>query len=507
MSSTLPSSSLPSPAVCLPSTIDQRRSGDRLSLPPLPHSRSIASISFATSREQKDLLPDERLLRIAVEENLFSACMNNKKKFVVDVVVWEDDLERREKGHGKHTETKLCHSASTLSSPSSPTSSSSRLPLKVMILRTTWGYHLEVERFSRWLTALTSDGYCVLNSPKQVQWSTHKRYLHDLERMGGMVVPSAILLAKTESQKKEDGEENFHHMECDVSVACRKVYSQLRLYERMGKKLLHDAGAEQGIIIKPAVSASAHFARPFSSSYAVSSNANGRNQQTEKQRDIIQAKYAVDDLLQEAELYASFLRHSYGDVVVQPFLPHFRLFGEISMVFFYGGGRNVECDDANVSTANRNAPSSEVSSSSLALPPPFYSHSVCKVPATDEFRVQPEYGGAVRYFEPPLWMVKQAMRLLEAVQREKGPFLYARVDGVLFAAPSTPPQFSSSPLSVMSTDAAEAESEGILLVGELEMVEPELFIVWQENSETEFVRSLHAYLSDIVCNNEQHLLS
>jgi glutathione synthase/RimK-type ligase-like ATP-grasp enzyme len=76
-----------------------------------------------------------------------------------------------------------------------------------------------------------------------------------------------------------------------------------------------------------------------------------------------------------------------------------------------------------------------------------FSHAFLKVPRSGEFRVQKEYGGSAIPKEPPPSLVAVAGDVLRAVP---APWLYARVDGV--------------------------EAFGALLVMELEMIEPWLFL-------------------------------
>lgn len=76
-----------------------------------------------------------------------------------------------------------------------------------------------------------------------------------------------------------------------------------------------------------------------------------------------------------------------------------------------------------------------------------YSHAVLKTPATGDFRVQEEHGGAYKACAPSSALIEQARAILAAAG---GPFLYARVDGV--------------------------RRGGDLILLELELVEPELFL-------------------------------
>lgn len=101
-----------------------------------------------------------------------------------------------------------------------------------------------------------------------------------------------------------------------------------------------------------------------------------------------------------------------GDVLLQADVPNVRRQGEWSLVFFEGR----------------------------------YSHAALKLAAPGEFRVHIEWGGTVESREPPLSLVQQAQRLVDALDLGA---TYARVDGT--------------------------EVSGDLIIMELEVIEPELF--------------------------------
>jgi glutathione synthase/RimK-type ligase-like ATP-grasp enzyme len=102
-----------------------------------------------------------------------------------------------------------------------------------------------------------------------------------------------------------------------------------------------------------------------------------------------------------------------GDALVQKYLPEIETKGEWSFVFLDGA----------------------------------FSHAVRKRPAPGDFRVQTEFGGTVEPGPAPPALVGEAGRVVDAID---SPWLYARVDGV--------------------------ESEGRLLLMELELVEPTLYL-------------------------------
>jgi glutathione synthase/RimK-type ligase-like ATP-grasp enzyme len=102
-----------------------------------------------------------------------------------------------------------------------------------------------------------------------------------------------------------------------------------------------------------------------------------------------------------------------GDVLVQPFVDEIARDGEYSFTFIEGS----------------------------------FSHAAIKRAANGEFRVQTEYGGSVAPIEPSRDLTEQAARGLAMLSEVP---LYARVDGVV--------------------------REGRLLLTELELIEPNLFL-------------------------------
>ena len=105
-----------------------------------------------------------------------------------------------------------------------------------------------------------------------------------------------------------------------------------------------------------------------------------------------------------------------GAVMVQPLVAEIEREGEWSLVFFAGR----------------------------------YSHAVLKRPRTGDFRVQREHGGTLEAAEPAASVIAAGARAIEAIPLGEGPPLYARVDGCIV--------------------------DGELLLMELEVLEPELFL-------------------------------
>jgi hypothetical protein len=120
---------------------------------------------------------------------------------------------------------------------------------------------------------------------------------------------------------------------------------------------------------------------------------------------------------------------SAGDVMVQPLVAAVAAPGEWSLVFL--GGR--------------------------------FSHAVLKRPAAGDYRVQWEFGGSAESAVPRPHLVADAERALAAAPGEA---LYARVDGV--------------------------EQDGQLLLMELELIEPHLFLGWSAPAAARLAAALRA---------------
>lgn len=109
----------------------------------------------------------------------------------------------------------------------------------LLVLRSTWNYHLQPEAFGQWVGHRENEGCRIVNPPAVVQWNMHKSYLSDLQKKG-VAVPETIWLSR-------------HHPHTTESVSA----------------LLKGAGWPRAVI-KPAVSATAFktllINAPFSSS-------------------------------------------------------------------------------------------------------------------------------------------------------------------------------------------------------------------------------------------------
>jgi hypothetical protein len=97
-----------------------------------------------------------------------------------------------------------------------------------------------------------------------------------------------------------------------------------------------------------------------------------------------------------------------------------------------------------------------------------FSHAVVKEAAPGEFRVQPQFGGTSRLVGTRRAIVRAAERILSCVGV---PLLYARADGV--------------------------EVGGELVLMELELVEPSLFLGMEERGFERMARAIRAGVTGI----------
>ena len=121
-----------------------------------------------------------------------------------------------------------------------------------------------------------------------------------------------------------------------------------------------------------------------------------------------------------------------GDVMVQPLLREVGDAGEWSLLFL--GGR--------------------------------FSHAVLKRPASGDYRVQWEFGGSAVSAAPPRRLLDDAERVIAAAPCDP---VYARVDGV--------------------------EREGRLVLMELELIEPHLFLGWDAEAADRLARAIREDIS------------
>lgn len=118
-----------------------------------------------------------------------------------------------------------------------------------------------------------------------------------------------------------------------------------------------------------------------------------------------------------------------SDFLVQQFVPEIQTSGEISFIYIDGN----------------------------------YSHAVLKRPADGDFRVQQEHGGSAELFDPAASLLQQAHAIADAVS-QVGDSLYCRLDAV--------------------------EKDGNLILMELELIEPELFLGLAEGAAERFAQAI-----------------
>lgn len=152
------------------------------------------------------------------------------------------------------------------------------------------------------------------------------------------------------------------------------------------------------IVIKPAISLNGH------DTYLVSIE------------DKSEIKKHLDDLLRTR------------DVLLQEYLPEIKTNGEISLIFFNGN----------------------------------FSHAIRKMPSTNEFRIQREYGGTRHPFVPEMDLIMQASDMVTNVGQK---LLSCRVDVVLRG------------------------TQAYLI--ELEIIDPMLFLGYSEGAPERFAQAIH----------------
>jgi glutathione synthase/RimK-type ligase-like ATP-grasp enzyme len=233
----------------------------------------------------------------------------------------------------------------------------------LVVLRTCWDYHLRVAEFTEWLRR-TARVVPVLNPVETVLWNHNKFYLQELQEKGIRIAPT-VFVTNAES----------------INAAERACIL-----------------GWQKIVVKPAVSATAH-----------------------------------NTWLMEAASFPSETelarRMQGGPFLVQQFIPEIETEGEFSFIYLDGA----------------------------------YSHAVLKRPAPGDFRVQKDFGGSAEYLAPPPQLLDQANEIAGAVTQVRDS-LYCRLDAV--------------------------EKDGKLVLMELELIEPELFLGLAEGAAERFAAAI-----------------
>ena len=234
----------------------------------------------------------------------------------------------------------------------------------VIVLRSCWDYHLRVAEFIRWLQQVAQTKP-VLNPIDTVLWNHNKFYLREVATLGIEIVPTIFV-----THAKALGAEEATTIQSWKS---------------------------KNIVVKPAISASAHNTRLMDG-----------------------APWSAD---QEA------IRIMKGPFLMQPFIPEIQDQGEISFVYIDGR----------------------------------FSHAALKRPAAGDFRVQKEHGGSAELFMPTLDLLKQTDGIVATVPQVRDS-LYCRIDAVV--------------------------RDGKLVLMELELIEPELFLGLAESAAEKFADAI-----------------
>jgi glutathione synthase/RimK-type ligase-like ATP-grasp enzyme len=185
-----------------------------------------------------------------------------------------------------------------------------------VVVRSCWDYHLRIAQFLEWVRAIEQRGIPMWNTPSIIRWNADKHYLRALADAGIPVVPTRW-----------------------IDAGSSTTLAEIRAEERWGD-----------IVVKPAVSASAH--------------------------DTWRA--SLDELEENERRFRAAVAR--GRVLVQPFLEEIATNGEWSVLFIDG----------------------------------VYSHGVLKRPRAGDFRVQAEHGGSSHAEEPPGAIRDVAARALAA---------------------------------------------------------------------------------------------
>jgi len=233
----------------------------------------------------------------------------------------------------------------------------------LIVLRSCWDYHLRGDEFTEWLRSVARE-VPVLNDLPTVLWNQNKFYLRELDRQGIKIAPTIF----TTGREAIGTEERWRI----------KQWPQ--------------------IVVKPAVSASAH------------------------------KTWLLDGaaLPTDAELARQM---GGGPFLIQQFIPEIQTHGEISFIYIDG----------------------------------IFSHAVLKRPAAGDFRVQQEHGGSADPFLPPPALLDQANRIAAEVPQVRDS-LYCRIDAVA--------------------------RDGRLVLMELELIEPELFLGLAEGAAERFAEAI-----------------
>lgn len=237
-----------------------------------------------------------------------------------------------------------------------------------VLFRTTWGYSSQVDKFKKFLKALSQSGLSVWNPLPLVRWNLDKKYLLELAHKGLPIV------------------------ETEIHSGNKLPYLRQRMED------LEWVAA----VLKPSIGASGERCIHLD-----------REEDWARKIESLQAKPDEKFLFQEFE--TSILDE-----------------GEYSLIFIDGE----------------------------------FSHSVRKLPKSGEFRCQAEHGGSIQSGPTPPAALEVASRCLSALSEEP---LYARVDLV-------------------------HQATARYLIMEVELIEPELFMIQEPRAARQLAASLSKQL-------------
>ena len=290
---------------------------------------------------------------------------------------------------------------------------------EVVILRTTWDYQ---DRLGEFLSRLRFIAQAtVLHNPiSVVQWNCDKHYLGDIAARNCPIVPTIFPMpVPNKPYRRRELMALFDELRCDE------------------------------IVVKPAVSASAHntirIQRRKSAEGVVTFVDCTPVKLVEKNATTTSESRPCDAestlLARIAEAFSS--KGAPSGWIAQRFEPSISVIGELSLLFFCGN----------------------------------LSHVVAKVPASGDFRVQEQYGGHNQLVsEPAPDLVAAAHKVLEAIPSEVlqdpvtkvvRPLMYSRVD-------------------LVQGNDADGKPQWELM--ELELVEPSLYLNMSNEAPANFVR-------------------
>lgn len=232
----------------------------------------------------------------------------------------------------------------------------------LIVLRSCWDYHLHAAEFIDWLRR-TGQITPILNTVDTVLWNHNKFYLREVDAQGIEIAPTIFVI----------------HAD-----ALGAVQTTIRNW---GK-----------VVVKPAVSASAHNTRLMDS-----------------------ATFSMESEPVQRMQGQPFL--------VQQFISEIQQQGEISFVYIDGR----------------------------------FSHAAVKRPAAGDFRVQQEHGGSAELFHSSAALLDQVNQIAAAVPQVRES-LYCRIDAVA--------------------------RDGKLVLMELELIEPELFLALAEGAAERFAKAI-----------------